>query len=109
MSEVRLAGLKSRRIAMGLSMRALAALVGVTFTAVAGWESGQKMPTADKLPMLARALDCSMEELFTAPAEIEVKEAEDHEDEGEDGIFGAVRRTAGRTRSDAEGRGEARL
>lgn len=103
MSEVRLAGLRGKRIEAGLSMRGLAALVGVTGGAVAAWEVGRTIPSADRLPVLAAALDCSMEELFTAPAEIEVKEAEDREDEREDGVYRAVRRTAGRTCSDAEG------
>ena len=112
MSELRLAGLKSRRVNAELSMRGLALLVGVTSGAVAAWETGRSMPSADKLPVLAEVLGCSMEELFAAPAPEEPEREERREveaDEGENGVFGAVRWVEMRPRSDAEGRGAARL
>lgn len=64
MSDV-LPGLRSRRKAAGLSQTELAARVGATFQAVGAWERGETLPSADKLPEIARALGCSIDELFT--------------------------------------------
>ena len=102
-------GLRYLRSRSGLTLQDLGDRLGVTRGAVWAWETGQKRPNADRLPALAAALGCSMEELFTAPAEIEGKEAEGCEDKGENGVFGAVRRAEGRTCSDPAGRGEAGL
>jgi len=31
---------------------------------IAKWESGEAMPRADKLPEIAKALDCTIDDLF---------------------------------------------
>ena len=43
---------------------AQAAEVGCTLQAVSCWERGQTLPTADRLPQLAKALGCTIDDLF---------------------------------------------
>lgn len=61
-----MAGLARLRRAAGLSQEKLAELCGVTQVAVSAWEVGAKYPTADKLPIIAEALNCSIDDLFRA-------------------------------------------
>lgn len=57
-------GLKSRRLALGLSQVALAEMLGTVQSAVSAWESGEKLPRASQLPALAKALQCSIDDLY---------------------------------------------
>lgn len=57
-------GLKSRRLAAGLSQRQLAELMQVTQGAIANWETGAAYPRASQLPALAKALQCSIDDLY---------------------------------------------
>lgn len=66
MNEI-LPGLRSRRKAAGLTLEEVAAAVGCTLQAVACWERGATLPTADRLPAIARALGCSIDELYKFP------------------------------------------
>ena len=66
MGGVILVGLAKRRRDVGLSQAKLAELCGVSQAAVAAWECGIKHPTADKLPIIAEALKCSIDDLFRA-------------------------------------------
>lgn len=60
--------LASRRKAAGYTQVEFAARLGVSQAAVAGWESGESYPSADKLPTIAEVLGCSIDELFADPA-----------------------------------------
>lgn len=40
-------------------------MVGVSQQSVAKWESGEAYPRASQLPELAKALSCSIDELYT--------------------------------------------
>lgn len=60
-------GLAGLRKAAGLSQTMLAERCGVSQAAVAAWESGIKYPSADKLPLIAGTLGCTIDDLF-APA-----------------------------------------
>lgn len=42
----------------------LAKALNVTQTCIAKWETGEAKPRADKLPELARILNCTIEDLF---------------------------------------------
>lgn len=53
------------RESKGLTQKALAKLLNVTRSSVAMWEKGESLPRADKLPMLAEVLQCSIDDLFT--------------------------------------------
>lgn len=55
---------RERRAALGMTQEALAARLGVDRAAVALWEGGHRTPTTDKLPALAEALGCGIDELF---------------------------------------------
>lgn len=59
-------GLASTRKAAGMTQSELALKVGVTQASVAMWESGRKNPATDKLPVIADALGCTIDALFTA-------------------------------------------
>lgn len=59
-----LPGLRARRKAAGLSQEELAAAVGCTYQAVGAWERGDVTPTAERLPEVARALGCSIDDLY---------------------------------------------
>ena len=65
MNEV-LPGIRARRKAAGLTLQELAARIGVTQQAVGMWERGETLPAADRLPDIARALECSIDELYSA-------------------------------------------
>lgn len=49
----------------GLTQLALAIVLGVDRSAVANWELGTKNPNAARLPKLAAALGCSIDELYS--------------------------------------------
>ena len=61
--------LKQIREEKGISQKELANALGVTESAISHWESGRYLPTADKLPMMAKILDCTIDALFTNPKE----------------------------------------
>lgn len=48
----------------GITRVQLADAMGVSTMAVHKWVSGQAYPSADKLPQLARLLNCTIDELF---------------------------------------------
>ncbi len=52
------------REAAGLTATELARKVGVTPAAVSRWEAGLDVPASFRLPRLAQALDCSIDQLF---------------------------------------------
>lgn len=56
--------IKALREKARITQEQLAATIGVGRTAVAMWESGDSLPRADKLPELARILDCTVDELL---------------------------------------------
>lgn len=68
MSEI-LPGIRARRKAAGLSIETLAGTLGVTRQTIYNWESGARLPAADVLPEIARALGCSIDDLYTAPSQ----------------------------------------
>lgn len=59
--------IKYYRAAKGLTQEELAELMGTSQAAVGMWETGARMPRADKLPKLAKALGCSVSDLFNPP------------------------------------------
>lgn len=61
-------GIIIARKAAGLTQADLAAKVGVCRTAVVAWESGKSYPPASKLPAIAAALHCTIDDLYKAPA-----------------------------------------
>lgn len=60
---------RSRRVAAGLSQQGLASLAGLTRQAVSAIESGQYVPNTVVALRLARALGCTVEDLFQVPEE----------------------------------------
>lgn len=48
----------------GLTQEQFAAAAGVTQSAVSQWESGAAFPSAAKLPKIARALGCTIADLY---------------------------------------------
>lgn len=67
----RLEGLAPRRRAVGLSQQAVANALGVERATVGMWETGANWPSARVLPALADLLCCTIDELYTAPEEVE--------------------------------------
>ena len=63
-------GLARCRKAAKMSQNELAVLLGVGQSAVAAWETGVAYPTADKLPIIAKALGCTIDDLFVPPSVI---------------------------------------
>lgn len=57
-----------RRKALGLTQAQLAEKIGVARSAVAMWETGAGNPRFQTLPALAKALECTMDELLEAEA-----------------------------------------
>lgn len=58
--------LKRLRQNAQLSQERLAEEMQVSQQAIAKWETGASMPTADKFPKLAQVLGCTIDELFRA-------------------------------------------
>ncbi len=56
--------IKEVREAMGLTRTQLADCLGVTVVAVRKWEMGLTMPSAEKLPILANLLHCTIDALY---------------------------------------------
>ena len=62
-------GLKEHRIAAGLTQAALAEVMCVSPQAVGKWERGESYPAASQLPDLAKALSCTIDELYSREEE----------------------------------------
>lgn len=58
--------IENLRTKAGMSQLELAEKAGVTQGAVSQWETGESMPRSDKLSELAKILNCTIDELFTA-------------------------------------------
>ena len=56
--------IKELRLARGLSLRGLARHLGVTPPAIMIMERPGNYPSAEKLPAIAEALGCSIDDLF---------------------------------------------
>ena len=53
------------RKAAGITQAELAAALGVSQTVVSDWESSKKYPSTDKLPLIAKTLNCTIDELYS--------------------------------------------
>lgn len=62
--ESKLNDLKALRERSGLSQTELAAIVNVSQQSVAKWENGVNSPRTDKIPEIAKALNCEISDLF---------------------------------------------
>lgn len=56
--------IKERREAAGLTQEQLADSMGVAQSNVVGWEQENYLPRARQMRLLAKVLDCSIDELF---------------------------------------------
>ena len=63
-------GLKVLRELSGLSQAELATIVNVSQQSVAKWENGISSPRMDKLPEIAKALNCEISDLFKYESEV---------------------------------------
>lgn len=59
-----LPGLRARRKAAGMTLEELGAAVGCSGAAVGMWERDEAQPSADRLPRIAKALGCTIDDLF---------------------------------------------
>jgi transcriptional regulator with XRE-family HTH domain len=59
-----LTAIKKYRIKLGISQTKLADKLDVSQQAVASWENGERSPSTDKLPDLAKILGCSIDDLY---------------------------------------------
>lgn len=55
---------KKARESKMLTQKELAKMIGVSRTTISMWESGDSLPRADKLPILARIFECNIDDLF---------------------------------------------
>lgn len=56
--------IRALREARGMTRYELAQAAEVSYQAVAQWENGVMVPSADKLPVLAAMLDCEINDLY---------------------------------------------
>ena len=56
--------IKTMREKANMTQADLARAVGLKRSAVAMWETGGNMPNASKLPVIAKALNCTVDDLF---------------------------------------------
>lgn len=57
-------GIKILREKAGLTQLELAGALNVKQASVSRWENGDSMPSADKLPELAKIFGCSIDDLY---------------------------------------------
>lgn len=63
--------LSRRRLAKGLTLAALGALLDLSAAAVSKWEQGRSRPEIIRVPQLAEVLGCDVIDLFSArPARV---------------------------------------
>lgn len=58
--------IKELRKSTGMQQRQLAEHMGVAQNTVSNWETERQLPPSDQLPLLARVLNCKIDELFAA-------------------------------------------
>lgn len=56
--------IKDKLARIGKTQAALAAELGVSTIIVSEWAAGRKTPRAERLPELAQALDCKIDDLY---------------------------------------------
>ena len=56
--------IKALREKNEITQQSLARILGINQSAVSNWETEKAMPRADLLPKLAKALGCSIDDLF---------------------------------------------
>ncbi len=61
--------IKELRQMAGMTQQQVADSMGVLTSAVSNWESEVALPRARQLPLLARVLGCSIDELFSQESE----------------------------------------
>lgn len=61
--------IKELREKLGLTQGLLASALGLDRSTVAKWETGEAKPRANTLPELAKALGCTIDELYRDAAE----------------------------------------
>lgn len=61
-------GLSSARKTAGMTQAEFASKIGVDRSTVTKWERGSAYPSADKLPEIAAALGCTIDDLYNVPA-----------------------------------------
>ena len=59
--------LKKIREARNITQMELAAKIEVPQSTIASWETGRAFPRAEKLPAIAKALGCTIDELLQDP------------------------------------------
>ena len=57
-------GIEARRKALNMTQRELANALAVSQANISQWESGVASPRADKLPEIAKVLQCQIEDLY---------------------------------------------
>lgn len=63
--EVKLLGFKTARERRGMTQRDIATALNVDQSTVSLWEVGKTQPRAKLLPILAKVLGCTIDELLT--------------------------------------------
>lgn len=62
--------IKELRESLKLTQEDLAKKLNIGRTSVSMWENGEAMPRADKLPEIAKVLNCSIEDLYDHEKEV---------------------------------------
>ena len=57
-------GIRLYREKLGITQQQLAKMMGLYQSTIAMWEAGNRLPRSDKLPELAKALGCSIDDLY---------------------------------------------
>ena len=56
--------IKQRRLEKKLKQKELSQLAGITAAAISYYENGKRLPTVDNARKLAKALDCTIDDLY---------------------------------------------
>lgn len=62
--------IQERREALGMTQEELAKIMGVDAMSVSRWERGLRFPRGRRLPQLAQALKCTVNDLYHEPTDL---------------------------------------
>jgi transcriptional regulator with XRE-family HTH domain len=62
--------IQKRREALEMTQEELAEIMGVDAMSVSRWERGQRFPRGRRLPQLAKALRCTINDLYREPSDV---------------------------------------
>lgn len=62
--------IQKRRELLGITQEELADIMGVDGMTISRWERGERFPRGQRLPLLAKTLKCTINDLYREPSDV---------------------------------------